>query len=114
MVLEANMPEETLKDTTPEQPETADAQRQARSTIQFPYISLEEAYAIAKGVQAVGGSSCQVEQLAAHLDQKPDTGSFRLKLGNTKMFGLITYSQGTVKLTALGIRICDPQQEQTA
>src|SRR5581483_7399356 len=44
----------------------------------------------------------------------PDTGSFRLKLGTTKMFGLITYSMGSVTLTQLGMRICAPQQEQAA
>ncbi len=85
-----------------------------KSTIQFPYLSLEEAMIIAKGVHAVGGNTCQVDQLAAHLNLSPTSGPFRVKLNTTKMFGLITYSSGTISLTALGARICDPQQEQAA
>jgi hypothetical protein len=109
------MAEQATKEQAAEQQsESQEARKNERSTIQFPYITLEEAYAIAKGVHTVGGSSCQVDQLAAHLDQKPDSGSFRLKLATTKMFGLITYSRGTASLTALGARICDPQQEQAA
>lgn len=99
-----------------DQPQSQDGGKKDRdrSSVQFPYLSLDEAITIAKGVQAVGGASCQIDQLAAHLKQKPDTGSFRLKLGVTKMFGLITYSTGTVTLTALGNQVCDPQQEAAA
>lgn len=85
-----------------------------KSTIQFPYLSLEEAVTITKGVHEVGGNSCQVDQLAAHLKQSPKAGSFRLKLLTAKMFGLITYSLGTVTLTPLGARVCDPQQAEVA
>lgn len=90
------------------------AGKRERSTIQFPYLSLEDAVVIAKGVHEVGGNRCQVDQLAAHLNVKPDTGAFRVRLGTAKMFGLTTYSSGTVTLTSLGSRICDPQQEQAA
>jgi len=107
------MAEEALKeDLNPEQAQ--DGGKREKSSIQFPYLSLEEAAVIAKGVHSVGGRSCQVDQLAAHLNQKPDTGSFRLKLGTTKMFGLITSSVGTVTLTDLGNRLCDSQQEAAA
>ena len=110
------MPEEALIDQVESNNSQSDddAGKKDRSTIQFPYLALEEVIALAKGVQAVGGSSCQVDQLAAHLNQKPDTGSFRQKLGTAKMFGLTTHSMGTVTLTPLGTRICDPQQEQAA
>jgi hypothetical protein len=94
--------------------EDQEASHRERSSIQFPYLPLDEAVAIAKGVHAVGGSRCQIDQLAAHLNLKPETGPFRLKLGTTKMFGLITYGSGNVTLTALGTRISDPQQEQAA
>src|SRR6266850_8185507 len=98
--MEAIMPEEApLKAQESDQAEATDGRKNERSTIQFPYLPLEEAVTLAKGIHAVGGSSCQIDQLAAQLDVKPDTGNFRLKLGTTKMFGLITYSQGTVTLT---------------
>jgi hypothetical protein len=74
---------------------------------------MEEAVTIAKGVHACGGT-CQIDQLAAHLNLTPNTGPFRVKLGTAKMFGLVTYSMGTIALTPLGSRICDPQQEQSA
>ena len=97
-----------------EQSEQANDQERGRSTIQFPYLALDEAVTIAKGVHAVGGNSCQVDQLAAHLQQKSDAPKFRQKLGTSKMFGLITYASGTVALTPLGSRVCDPQQEAAA
>jgi hypothetical protein len=99
------------------QPATEQAPKKAdreRSTIQFAYLPLEDAVAVATGVHSVGGPSCQIDQLAAHLNLKADTGSFRLKLGNAKLFGFITASLGTVTLTNLGSRVCDPAQEQAA
>lgn len=111
------MADEALRDQVePNQPNGQDGGKPVerdRSTVQFPYLSLDEAITIAKGVHAISGTG-QIDQVAAHLKQKPDTGSFRLKLGVTKMFGLITYSVGTVTLTELGKQICDPQQEQAA
>src|ERR1039458_1161308 len=97
----------------PEQGDAQDPEKRDKSSIKFAYLPLEEAVTIAKGVHDLGGS-CEIEQLAAHLQQKPKTGSFRLKLGTTKLFGLITYSQATATLTSLGQRICDSQQEQQA
>jgi hypothetical protein len=108
------MAEQALKDQPDsEEAHSEDAGKRDRSSIQFPYLPLEEAVTIAKGVHTFGGS-CQIDQLAAHLNQKPDTGSFRLKLGVSKMFGLTTHSLGTVTLTHLGGRVCDSQQEQSA
>ena len=97
-----------------EQGEAQDAEKRDKSSIKFAYLPLDDAITIAKGVHECGGS-CQIDQLAAQLKQKHDTGSFRLKLGTTKLFGLITYAQkGNASLTPLGSRICDPQQEQQA
>lgn len=108
------MSAEALPDEhVPETGDTPDAEKRDKSSIRFAYLPLEEAITIAKGVHDLGGS-CEIEQLAAQLQQKPKTGSFRLKLGTTKLFGLITYSQATATLTALGQRICDSQQEQQA
>lgn len=85
-----------------------------RSTIEFPYLDLDVAVEIAKGVHAVGGTSCQWDQLAAHLNQAAKGGSFRLRMMTARTFGYVTYSQQTVTLTKLGIQLCDPQQEATA
>jgi hypothetical protein len=102
------------------QEEVADAQDQgqsqerARSTIQFPYLDLNDAVIVAKGVHETGGNSCQVDQLAAHLNQSADANMFRVRLGTARIFGLAINSHGLVTLTPLGIRICDPTQEPTA
>ncbi len=97
-----------------EQGEQGGEQERGRSTIQFPYLDLNEAVRIAKGVHTEGGNSCQVDQLAARLQEKTDAPKFRQKLGTSKMFGLITFGAGSVALTPLGIRVNDPQQEAAA
>jgi hypothetical protein len=105
------MTNEAIKQTETSE---ADNDKRIRSSIRFPYLPLDDVIAVAKGVHAVSGSSCKIDQLAAHLQQAADSSNFRLKLGTSSMFGVITHSQGTVTLTPLGNRICDPQQEQAA
>jgi hypothetical protein len=91
-----------------------DDQKRERSTIEFPYLDLEDSIEIAKAVHEVGGASCQWDQVGAHLNVTSTSGSFRMRMQTAKMFGLITYERGTVYLTPLGTRICDPQQEKAA
>lgn len=88
--------------------------KRERSTIDFPYLGLDVAVEMAKGVHAVGGSSCQWDQLAAKLDQAATGGGFRQRVMTAKTFGLLTYTQGTITLTKLGAQICDPEQEVAA
>ncbi len=108
-------PKEALK----EEPQVvAEAQEsegsRERSTIGFPYLDLDDAVTFAKGVHTVGGSSCQWDQLAGHFQQAANGGGFRLRALTAKMYGLLTYDRGTVTLTQLGTRICDPDQEKAA
>lgn len=88
--------------------------KRERSTIEFPYLDLEAAIEVAKGVHQVGGSSCGWDQLAAQINQAAKGGGFRLRVMTAKTFGLVTYGQGTVSLTELGKRLNDPQQEKAA
>jgi len=94
-------------------PEAGDGKRE-RSNIEFPYLDLDAAVEIAKGVHEVGGSSCGWDQLAARLGQAANGGGFRLRAMTAKTFRLVTYGQGTVSLTELGKRLNDPQQEKAA
>lgn len=96
-----------------QEPQVQEEERE-RSTIGFPYADLDDAVQIAGGVHAVGGSSCDWDQLAAQLNQAANGGGFRQRMLTAKMFGLVTYTQGRVTLTALGSRMCDPQQERAA
>ena len=85
-----------------------------RSTIGFPYLDLDDAAEIAKGVHTVGGQSCQWDQLAAELQQSANGGGFRLRVLTARLFGFLTYDKGTVTLTPLGSHLCDPEQEKAA
>jgi hypothetical protein len=102
------MADETV--VSQEQSET----RRERSTIEFPYLSLDDSVEIAETIHKVFGTSCQREQLAAQLGQSPTGGGFNLRLGTAKMFGILTYERGTISLTELGMRVSDPQQEKAA
>ncbi len=90
-----------------------DTEERGRSTIDFPYLDLDAAVEIAKGVHHFG-STCSWDQLAAQLGQAPKGGGFRLRVMTAKTFGLVTYAQQTVSLTRLGMQICDETQESAA
>jgi hypothetical protein len=89
-------------------------QKREKSTIDFPYLDLDDAIGIVTGIHEVGGSSCLVEQLAAQLKQAPSGGGFRLRLIVARIFGLVRYDKGEISLTELGNRMCDPTQERGA
>jgi hypothetical protein len=89
-------------------------EKRGRSTIEFPYVDLDDAVEVAEAVHQAGGSSCQWDQLAAQLKQAATGGGFRLRLLGAKIFGMLTYDRGTVTLTPLGMRISDAQQVKQA
>jgi hypothetical protein len=89
--------------------EKVEKAERGRSRIEWPYYSLDEACKLAKGVHELGGS-CQIEQLAGHLDQAVAGGGFRLKIQAARTFGLVTSSQGTVSLTDLGSQILEADE----
>lgn len=84
------------------------------STIEFPYGDLEDAIGFAKAVRDVGGQSCEIDQVAAFLKQVPTSGAFRMRLSFPRVFGLTENERGVVRLTDLGKRIVDTQQERHA
>lgn len=85
-----------------------------RSTIEFPYLDMQNAFEVADGVHKVGGSGCDWDQLAAHFKQAAQGGGFRMRLITAKTFGLVTYDRGRVSLTNLGLRAVDHQQIKAA
>ena len=84
-----------------------------RSTIEFPYMDLDNAIEIARAVHQAGGT-CTKEQLAARMNQSPTSGGFYLRITNAKLFGLVSYDRGTITQTNLGQQICDQGIERTA
>lgn len=97
-----------------EEPSETEAAKRERSTIEFPYLDLDDAVEIAKAVHEVGGASCQWDQLAAKLDTAAKGGAFRQRVMTAKMFGYLTYDRGTVTLTDSGKRLSDTDQEKAA
>ena len=102
------------QDQQPDVPDPKDSDSRDRSSIAFPYLDLDDAVQVAKAVHAVGGSTCQWDQLAAQLQQAATGGGFRARVGTAKLYGLLSYDKGIVTLTALGSRVADPQQEDAA
>lgn len=99
---------------SPAAPANVAPQERERSTIVFPYLNLDVAVEIVKGVHATGGQQAQMDALAGHLKESANGGAFRTKIVTAKIFGLVKYSTGTVTLTPLGSRITDPDQEKAA
>jgi hypothetical protein len=91
-----------------------DGAKRVRSSIEFPYGDLDDAIELAKAVQAVGGQSCTIDQLAAQVKQSANSGAFRLRTSYPRIFALAELDRGTMSLTELGLRILDPTQEERA
>jgi hypothetical protein len=101
-------------DEAQETPQEGGDSKREMSTIVFPYQDLDEGIEVAKAIHQLHGSTCQVEQIAAHLGQSPTSSSFKMKISTAKIFGLVTTGQGGVTLTPLGSSICDSKQEKGA
>jgi hypothetical protein len=91
-----------------------DSGGRSQSTIEFPYMDLDSAVEAAEAVHKIGGSSCDWDQLAASLSLSALGGGFRLKMIGARTFGVVGYDRGKVNLTALGLRVVDPQQAKAA
>ena len=86
-----------------------------RSTLEFPYTDLENAVEVVRGVHNAGGTACEFDELAAHLNAEAKGGGFRLRVNGAKTYGLITYERGgRISLTDLGRQLIDPQTERAA
>jgi hypothetical protein len=96
-----------------EEPQKGEKAERGRSRIEWPYYSLDEASKLAKGIFDLGGS-CQIDQLAGHLNQTATGGGFRLKVQASRTFGLVNSSQGQLTLTDLGSEIVDPDGDRQA
>jgi len=86
-----------------------------RSTIDFPYLDLDNAVAVAKAVYEQGGlGRCEIDELAAQMKQTV-SGAFRLKTATAKTFGLIDKDgRSGFKLSELGQRIVGIETESEA
>lgn len=110
------MAEETQAATTVSPEQAQERGKREQSQIVFPYSDLKEGIAVAKAIwDKVAAGPCELPQLAAWMDHDSVTsGAFRGKVNAARIFGLVETGQNTVKLTALGRRIVDPQKVDAA
>jgi len=95
----------------------SEAEKRERSSIEFPYMGLDDAVEVAKAIHGTTGSGwCQQDQLAAALSMSMASSGFRVRLSTAKLFGLIESERGAsgVRLTDLGHQVVDPSQERSA
>lgn len=91
-------------------------QSRQRSRVQFPYMDLNAALAVANAIhEHAGTSECSLQQISAWMDQSIKSSGFRVQISTSRLFGVIE-SGGTesYRLTALGRQIVDPQTERKA
>lgn len=109
------MAETAVLDSNTVDVKPADKQERELSTIDFPYGCLEDGITVAKAVHKLGGNQCRLDSLAAELGHETvKSGGFRQKLATAHTFGFTSLSQGIVTLSALGVKIIDPEQQKTA
>ncbi len=103
------------KETIAEVGSNPDARTRQRSTIGFPYMSLDAAITLARAVHDnVSRGDCDDNQLAAWTQQSSKSSTFRVQVSAARTFGLLEGEAGTHRLTPLGLSIVDPNQEREA
>jgi hypothetical protein len=109
------MTEETQAAAVAEAP-SPEKDKRERSQIVFPYSDMKEGITVAQAIwENVALAACELPQLAAWLNHDSVTsGSFRGKVNAARIFGLVETGPNSVKLTALGRRIVDPQKGPAA
>jgi hypothetical protein len=112
------MDNEEISVTNPDQADVqTEEQKQrtrTRGAIEFPYSDLEAAVGMCRTIQARQGTSCQIVQLASWMNQSASGGTFRTRLGATRLFGLTEVGQGRISLTTLGRDAIDERNGPTA
>jgi len=93
-------------------PENISAREQSK--VSFPYTDISDAIAVAEGLMKGGGMPLGRDQLAAAMGQAPGSGSFNVKLGTARAFGIVETVGGKYVLTELGFEIVDPARQKDA
>lgn len=97
-----------------EQTESRKTASRERSTIGFPYDDLDTAVQLVDVAHNKFGGSPSLDQLAAGMDQKPNSGAFRSKISAAKQFGVIEDRRGEVEVSNLGRSILSPDSAAQA
>lgn len=111
--------EATAANASAANPELSSAQAsdpRQRSTIAFPYNSMEDAGELAQRMHDnVGHGECSDAQLAAWLGMSAKSSTLRVRVSSARMFGLIEPGvNDDHRLTDLGKRFVDPNRSRDA
>ena len=100
----ADEEQETFADETDDTSSGADKGKRVRgrSTIEFPYADLDDAVLVARTIRDKGGVPLAKDQLAAAMGQPVTSGAFSAKIHASRLFGLVEFVMGKIKLTDLG------------
>jgi len=92
---------------------TADSQKRERSTIEFPYLSLDQAEEVALAIYSrCGYGACEIDELAAEMQQSV-SGAFRQKTAAAKTFGLVEKDgRSSFVLSELGRAVVDEARQR--
>ena len=85
-----------------------------RSSIEFPYNDLDDAVELVRAIHRTGGMECELDALAAALGLPMISGAFRGRVSNAGTFRLTDNERGKARLSELGRRIIQPDQEAHA
>ena len=86
-----------------------------RSTVRFPYSALRDAEQIAQELHDRWGGTTTLHQLAGGMGTSARGGTFRVKVGTGRTFGVVAPAdKGSLTLTDLGRKLLDPQTRAAA
>jgi hypothetical protein len=100
-----------------EEMEEGEAAKRERSTIEFPYMDLDDAHKVALAIyNSTAHATCQSDMLAQRLELSMNSSGFRSRISTAKMFGLIETDRNGhgYRLTPLGQNIVDPKTQRAA
>src|SRR5438309_1877765 len=90
----------------PKLPKPTPSAKRQMSSIPFPYVDLDGIAAMARAMHENGGLALTRDQLAGALKQSPGSGSFALKMGAARQYGVVEQTpEGRLQLTNLGFAI---------
>ena len=81
-----------------------------QSTIQFPYLDLENAITVASAILRGGGVAVTRDQLAGTMGASPVSGNFVTKIASARTFGLVKFENSKYELTDTGFNILDSDE----
>jgi hypothetical protein len=102
-----DIPNDSAPNSSAKRPKRVRKPEREQSTIQFPYLDLENAISVAKAILRGGGVPVSRDQLAGLMNLAAGSGNFVSKVATARTFGLVGFNAGKYELTQTGFNILD-------